>query len=273
MRALVLVLALLLIAVPASAQDLGLVGKATVGGMMTGDAPPGSVVTQDGRPVRVAPDGLFVIGFGYDAGPASVIEATLPGGRRLRQEIKVKPREFEVQRIDGLPRKMVTPPPEVLERIRADQRAVAGAREHDTAETWFSEGFVWPAEGPVTGVYGSRRILNGEERQPHYGIDIAAPQGTPVVAPAAGVVRLAHPDMYFTGKTLIIDHGHGLSSALLHLSELTVKEGDRVTRGQTVGRVGSTGRSTGPHLDWRINLFDKRLDPALVAPPQASQPR
>lgn len=257
----------LLLAVPAAAQDLGLAGKATVGGMMTGDVPPGTTLTQDGEPVRVSPEGLFVIGFGYDAGSTSVLEATLPDGRRLRSEIPVAPRDFDVQRIDGLPQKMVMPPAEVLERIRADAAAVREARAHDTAETWFNEGFVWPARGPVTGVYGSRRILNGEERQPHYGVDIAAPRGTPVVAPAPGVVRLAHPDMYFTGRTVIIDHGHGLSSALLHLEDLTVEAGDRVEQGQAVGHVGSTGRSTGPHLDWRINLFDKRLDPQLIAPP------
>ncbi len=247
------------------ASAFSLDGAATIGGLMRGQVLPGSTVTHDGTPVRVSEDGTFVIGFGYDAGSDSVVEAVLPDGQRVRRDILVRPRRFEVQRIDGLPQRMVTPGAAALKRIRADQAVVARARAIDSAETWFHDGFDWPAIGRISGVYGSRRILNGQSRQPHYGVDIAAPRGTLVKAPAPGRVTLAHPDMYFTGKTLIIDHGHGLSSAMLHLDSLAVAEGDVVSRGQVVGTVGSTGRSTGPHLDWRVNLFSKRLDPALLA--------
>jgi murein DD-endopeptidase MepM/ murein hydrolase activator NlpD len=265
MRRIVLVVLAVLWAGLAQAEPLRLDGKATIGGLMLGKTEAGATVEQDGAPVRVARDGSFVIGFGYDSGPESVVTVSLPDGRRVVREIVVTPREFAVQRIDGLPKRMVTPDAEALRRIRADQAAVAAARAQDTDVPWFRDGFDWPAKGRISGVYGSRRILNGQPRQPHYGIDIAAPRGSPVVSPAPGRVVLAHPDMYFTGKTLIIDHGHGLSSAMLHLDSLAVKEGDQVARGQPVGTVGSTGRSTGPHLDWRVNLFGKRLDPALLA--------
>ena len=261
---LVFIVALLVSGSP-YAEDLVLDGAATIGGLMRGQVPPGATVVHDGAPVRVAADGTFIIGFGYDAGPKSVVEAAMPDGRLLRRDIDVVPRSFQVQRIDKLPKKMVTPNATALSRIRADQAAVARARAIDSAETWFQDGFDWPVAGRISGVYGSRRILNGQPRQPHYGVDLAAPRGTPVRAPASGRITLARADMYFTGKTLIIDHGHGLSSAMLHLDSLAVAEGDLVRRGQMIGTVGSTGRSTGPHLDWRINLFVKRLDPALLA--------
>ena len=144
---------------------------------------------------------------------------------------------------------------------------VKKARTIDDPRADFLSGFRWPIKGRISGVYGSQRILNGEPRRPHFGIDIAAPTGTKVGAPADGVVTMVHPDMFFSGGTMIVDHGHGLSSAFLHLSRILVEKGDRVVQGQTIAEVGSTGRSTGPHLDWRINLFDRRLDPSLLVGP------
>ena len=162
---------------------------------------------------------------------------------------------------------MVTPPKSVYDRIRAENATIAKARAKDTADDHFESGWIWPAQGRISGVYGSQRILNGKPRRPHFGLDVAAPVGTPVVSPADAVVALAHRDMYYTGGTLILDHGHGLTSAMLHLDSVEVEIGDFVRKGQRIGTIGKTGRATGPHLDWRINLFKARLDPAFLVPP------
>jgi murein DD-endopeptidase MepM/ murein hydrolase activator NlpD len=183
------------------------------------------------------------------------------------RHLVVEKREYKIQRIDGLPPKMVTPPEAVLARIRAENGRIAEARAVDRAEPLFESGFVWPALGPISGVFGSQRVLNGEPKRPHFGVDIAAPAGTPVTAPADGVVVIAHPDMYYTGGTVLIDHGHGLTSVYSHMKEVWVKEGARLRQGDAIGSIGATGRATGPHLDWRINWFDQRLDPALLVPP------
>ena len=138
---------------------------------------------------------------------------------------------------------------------------VASARARRDQRTDYAAPFAWPARGRISGVYGSQRILNGEPRRPHFGVDVAAPTGTPVYAPAPGIVTLAHEDMYFSGGTLIIDHGHGLSSSFLHLSEILVEAGTYVSRGDLIARIGATGRASGPHLDWRMNWLDRRVDP------------
>jgi len=181
-----------------------------------------------------------------------------------RYRFDVARRSYDVQRIDGVPERTVTPPAEVLARIRREQALVDRARAPVSARQDFLSGFARPLEGPITGVYGSARIYNGVPKNPHYGLDIAAPSGTLVRAPAAGVVRLAQPDLYFSGGTLIVDHGQGLTSTFIHLSALLVAEGDELARGEPIARVGATGRATGPHLDWRMNWQDVRIDPALV---------
>ena len=251
----------------AAAETLDFEGAFTQGGLVFGKTEPGTELSLDGRAVRVAPDGRFVIGFGRDHGPEATLDARFPDGATTQRHLTVAERDYKIQRIDGLPSNMVTPPEAVLARIREESARIAAARAVDRAEALFESGFFWPVEGIVTGVYGSQRILNGEPRRPHFGIDIAAPEGTPVAAPADGVIALAASDLYFTGGTLIIDHGHGLTSALLHMKDLWVAPGERVAKGQEIGTVGSTGRSTGPHLDWRINWFKERLDPALLVPP------
>ncbi len=252
----------------AQADDsLTLSGDLSQGGLVFGKAAPGASVALNGKPLRMTEDGRFIFGFGRDAAASATLTVTAADGGVTTRALEIAQREYRVQRIDGLPNKFVTPPDDVVTRIRADAAAAAKARETDRSETDFDSGFRWPAIGIVSGVYGSQRVLNGEPRRPHFGIDIAAPQGTPVVAPADGVVTLVHPDMYFTGVTLFLDHGHGLSSAFLHLERVTVEEGQRVKQGEQIATVGSTGRSTGPHLDWRINWFTERLDPALLVPP------
>lgn len=251
---------------PAKAE-LRLEGDAVQGGMMIGHAPPGSTVTQDGQPVRVSNDGVFLIGFGRDAPAVSQVELITPDGERRRETLQVATREYRIQRIDGLPPRKVTPKPEDLARIRADAEAARRARDRDDARSDFLSGFIWPAIGPISGVYGSQRVLNGKPRRPHFGVDVAAPVGTPVVAPADGVVTLAHPDMFYSGATLIVDHGHHLSSSFLHLNRILVKEGQQVKRGEPIAEVGASGRVTGAHLDWRMNLRDKRIDPQLLVGP------
>ena len=259
----------LILAFPAAAGggDVKLEGDFLQGGLVQGRTIPGTKVTLDGQPVRVSPEGRFVFGFHRDAPAAAVLALRYPDGRTEERPLVIESRDYKVQRIDGLPPKMVTPPESVLARIKAENARIAEARAQDRAEPDYLTGFVWPTVGRISGVYGSQRILNGKPRQPHYGIDIAAPAGTPVRAPADGVVTLAEADLYYTGGTLIIDHGHGLTSAFLHMKDVEVALGQRVRQGEHIGTVGSTGRSTGPHLDWRINWFKARIDPSLLAGP------
>lgn len=258
---------------PVDAGSLTLEGSFVQGGLVQGRAEPGTRIRADGRPVRVSETGVFLLGFDRDAPSETMLVAEFPDGSRERRVIAVEQRRYRVQRIDGLPPRKVTPSTEDLARIQAEVALVREARRRDDARTDFLGGFAWPLTGRISGVYGSQRILNGEPRRPHYGIDIAAPAGTPVRAPADGVVTLTHADMFFSGGTLILDHGHGLSSAFLHLQEIRVREGERVRRGQVIATVGASGRVTGPHLDWRINLFEKRLDPALLVGPMSGDPR
>lgn len=272
-RGAILAALLLFVSFPAQAEEIELKGHFTQGGLITGKAPPGSRVTFEGKDVRLAKDGVFLIGFGREAAAEARLEVRLPDGRVERRTLKVASRQYDIQRIDGLPDRQVTPPAEDLARIREDQAAVATARSRDTVEPYFLSGFIWPAIGPISGVYGSQRILNGNPRQPHYGVDVAAPEGTPIVAAAPGIVSLAHPDMFFTGKTVAIDHGHGLTSIYSHLATIAVANGEQVAQGQIIGTLGGTGRVTAPHLDWRINLFEIRLDPALLVPPMPANGR
>jgi murein DD-endopeptidase MepM/ murein hydrolase activator NlpD len=253
---------LVFLAVPANALELE--GQVTQGGLIFGKTEPGASVMLDGRTLQVSLAGDFVFGFGRDAPPNARLRIQRADGTLENRELKVAPRKYRIQRIDGLPKRMVTPPAKVLARIKRENASIAAVRNKDSAAVYFRGTWLRPAPGKVTGVYGSQRVLNGKPRRPHYGIDFAAPAGTPVVAPAGGTVVLAHRDMYYTGGTLILDHGHGLTSAFLHLSALAVKQGDVVERGQRIGAVGATGRATGAHLDWRINWFDRRLDPAFL---------
>ena len=220
-----------------------------------------------GRKVDVDAQGRFVFGLGRDAKPELSIVLMGPDGQSETKTMNVRQRRYETESIEGVEQKYVSPPAEVLERIRSDTAQVKKARETDSSNRYdYLDAFIWPAEGRISGVYGSQRIFNGVPKRPHYGIDIAAPTGAPVISPIAGKVILAHPDMYYSGGTLILDHGRGVSSTFIHLSRIHVKEGDEIEKGQQVGEVGASGRATGPHLDWRINWFQHRLDPQLVLP-------
>ena len=242
----------------------GLETRLTPGGIFLGKTQSDNQVFFNDREVRVGRQGVFVLGFGRDALLEQSFRVVTPDGSTIVHTLKLKPRTYREQRVAGIDRKYVAPAREVMERIRSEARMVQEARANNSEREEFLRGFDWPVTGRITGVYGSRRVYNDVPGRPHYGLDVAAPTGTPVKAPASGWVRLAEDDLYYSGGTIIIDHGHGLTSSFLHLSEVQVKSGEEIKRGQVIGAVGSTGRSTGPHLDWRYNWFDQRLDPALL---------
>jgi murein DD-endopeptidase MepM/ murein hydrolase activator NlpD len=250
--------------------DVQLQGEPVQGGLIFGTAEPGSAVSLDGEAVMIGADGRFVIGFGRDETGTRTLNVTAPGGEVTSRNLAVAKREYDIERVDGLPPSKVTPDPSAAERIKEDARMVRNARAHRDQQAFYAGGFTWPARGRISGVYGSQRILNGEPRRPHYGLDIAAPTGTEVVAPADGLVTLTHPDMYYSGGTIVLDHGQGLSSSFLHLSKILVEAGTFVKQGEVIGLIGATGRSTGPHLDWRMNWLDRRVDPQplVISDPQ-----
>ncbi len=261
------VVALLMISSFAVAAAPMLQGKLTQGSLIRGEVKPGTKVWLDERELTVSEQGYFAIGFGRDDKLQYQLAWQLPGQSKQNKQLQLEPRQYQIQSIEGLPPKMVTPPESVLARIREDAKQVRQARALRDPDTSFMQAFIWPAHGPITGVYGSQRILNGEKRRPHFGIDVAGPVGQPVYAPADGLVTLFVPDMYYSGGTLIVDHGHGVSSTFLHLHKAHVKAGDSVKQGQLIAEIGGTGRVTGPHLDWRMNWHEKRVDPELLVGP------
>lgn len=252
------------LAVADGQPTIALMGEYTQGALLVGRVTPGSNAALSHGAVVVTPEGWLLVGLGREQPDRStlVVDDAVKG--RLETVLDVFQRDYQIQRINGLPPTQVTPAPDVLDRIRREQAAVAKARSGYREAADFLSGFRMPLTGRLTGVYGSQRVLNGEPRQPHFGVDIAGPVGASVAAPAAGKVTLAEPDLYFSGGTLIIDHGYGLTSSFLHLSEILVSVGARVEPGEVVARVGATGRVTGPHLDWRMNLGETRIDPLLV---------
>jgi murein DD-endopeptidase MepM/ murein hydrolase activator NlpD len=251
--------------VPAEACELGLPAKVQQGSLLIGTAPKGTAVDVAGRKVRVSADGRFLVGVGRDEIKPTHVAAKLLDGRTLACAVEIEKRQYKIQRIDGLPKKQVSPSAEDMTRIKVEQQAINKVRWLNSASVDFLAGFQWPLTGRISGVYGSQRVLNGEPRRPHLGVDIAAPAGTPILAPAPGTVALVHPDMFFTGKSVMLDHGHGLTSFYVHMSAISVKQGQRLERGQEIGKVGQTGRATGPHLHWGVALFSTQLDPALLA--------
>jgi murein DD-endopeptidase MepM/ murein hydrolase activator NlpD len=251
----------------AHASELHLEGEPIQGGLVRGQVAPGSAVSLDGRKLRVSDDGRFVFGFGRDARPRAELIVRHPDGREDRRTLEVAARTYQVQQLNGLPPRQVTPSEDDLARIGMDAKLIAAAKARDSDGLGFTQEVAWPALGPISGVYGSQRILNGEPRAPHRGVDVAAPAGTPVAAMASGIVSLARADLYFTGGTVMIDHGHGLHSIYAHLQNVLVEVGQGVARGARVGTVGATGRATGPHLHWGVYWFDEALDPALLVGP------
>ncbi len=212
------------------------------------------------RDILVTPKGVALLGLGRDA-PASIDIKMQLKGKGAVFKFDITPREYKISRVEGIPKKIMSPNDDDLKRIRKESAQIRAARAQISERTNFLEDFEWPAIGRISGVYGSQRYYNGEPGRPHYGVDVAQPTGTPVYAPAGGKVVLAESDLFYSGGTIIIDHGYGLNSSFLHLSAIDVRDGDVVEKGDLIGKIGSTGRSTGPHLDWRMNWRDQRVDP------------
>ena len=240
------------------------IGKFEQGSFILGKTSPNAKINVDNKNIRITKEGYFVFGLGRDRKNNVVIEVIKNGKVKIIEK-KILKRDYKIQKIDGLPKKQVTPPPEVYERIKQDNILIGNARLIDTSYDYFKNKFVLPVDKYIiTGVYGSQRILNGKPRRPHYGVDFHAPEGTPVKAMMDGEVTLAENDMYFTGGTIIFDHGHGVSTLYMHMKDVSVKVGQKVKLGEVVGTLGKSGRATGPHLDIRLNWFDVKLDPASI---------
>ncbi|MGV7195002.1 M23 family metallopeptidase [Xanthomonas axonopodis] len=247
-----------------AATDVVFPQSASQGALLIGKVPAGSKVQYAGRTLRVSGYGSVVFGIGRDATGPLQVQISPPGGSTQTVSIAVTPRDWPIERVNGVPPKTVNPPPAIAERIKREQAQVTAARDRDDAHTDFAQPFIWPVQGRISGRFGNARVYNGQPGAGHSGMDIAVPTGTPVKAPAAGVVTFAAPDLYLTGGTVLLDHGFGVSSNFLHLSRIDVKVGDRVEQGQVIAAVGATGRATGPHLHWGMNWFDVRIDPLLV---------
>ena len=235
------------------------------GGFVLGQAAPGTRLALDGRAVRVAADGAFAFGFGRDHGAASTLSIAQPGQRAEERRLSIARRQWQEQRISGLPPAQVTPDEATLQRILRERERLGAVRATDSALTGFAQGFVAPATGRISGVYGSRRVLNGQPRQPHYGLDFAVPTGTPMLAAAAGRVTLADT-FHFFGELVVIDHGHGVNTLYAHLSRIDVREGQMVGKGEPIALSGATGRVAGPHLHFSLSWYQVWLDPQPVVP-------
>lgn len=279
-----LLAALFCLAIPAAAQNIpevneygglsfSLTGKATQGGLLIGKTNPNSRVRANGVDVQVASNGAFLLGFGRDYGSTFVeIAVTSPDQSATEtRSIPVLPRVFDIQSITGVAQKYVEPPPEDLKRIAEERRVIAEARVRAADASDFEAGFIWPVEGPISGVFGSQRIFNGQPRAPHNGVDIAAGRGSTVVAASRGIVTLAEKNLFFNGNVVIVDHGLSLSTVYVHLDEITVRKGQRVNIGDPIGKVGATGRVTGPHLHWGANVAGQAIDPQLLVGPMAQR--
>ncbi len=243
-------------------------GKLSQGGLIWATVAPGTKVTLAGEPLDVLDDGTVLAGFGRDAPATARVDVS--GPMACSETLTIAQREYNISRVEGVPQKTVTPSPEHMARIKRERELVGKAKAQrlqrpDLLEAVIA-GFEWPVTGRISGVYGSQRVYNGTPGNPHYGVDVARPTGTQVKAPGPGVVTLAEPDLFYSGGTIILDHGYGLSSSFLHLSKVGVQVGDEINTGDVIGEVGATGRATGPHLDWRMSWRSHRVDPQLLVP-------
>jgi murein DD-endopeptidase MepM/ murein hydrolase activator NlpD len=254
---------LLIFFVSFNASAIEFNGKFIQGHFIIGKTTPNAKILIDKKEIRVSKNGYFVFGIDRDR-KFNVLITKIFNGKKEKIIKKVFKRKYKIQRIDGLEESKVTPPEEVYKRIKEENNKIGEARAINSDLTFFKDKFIMPVAGIITGVYGSQRILNGKPRWPHYGIDIAANQGTMIKSSGTGIVTMAEDDLYYTGGTIIMDHGHGISTIYSHLESVLVSVGDQINQGDIIGTVGSTGRSTGPHLDFRVNWFQTRLDPMSV---------
>ncbi|RUO54979.1 peptidase [Pseudidiomarina halophila] len=249
----------------AAEQDvIELTGATTSGALMVGKTDPANSVSLNGEQLTVSAEGVVVFGFGRDATGTQELVVTRPGGEQITRQLDLAPREYKIDRVEGVPQRTVTPDPKQVARAREEATAVWRARQTFSPRHDFLTPVIEPAQGRISGVYGSQRIFNGEPRNPHFGLDVAAPTGTPVKVVWPGQVVFAANDLFYSGGTIIVDHGHGVTTTYIHLSRVDVEVGDELVQGSVIGAIGATGRATGPHLDWRVNWRNVRLDPALV---------
>jgi murein DD-endopeptidase MepM/ murein hydrolase activator NlpD len=247
------------------ALQISLPDTAYQGDMIVGKVEPPASVYVNGKPYPVGNGGYFVIGVPrLKKKDISVWSKT--GRQKVSKTIRVLAYPWQIQRIDGLPDNYVDLSPENIKRIRKENQKVLSIRSAmpDLVPLFLNKGFIAPVKGPITGVFGSQRILNGEPRSPHQGVDFASPMNTPVHCPADGIVRLVARNMYLMGNTLMIDHGLGVQSIFMHLNRILVKEGDAVKQGAVIGQVGKSGRATGPHLHWGVSVGAIPVDPARL---------
>ena len=241
-------------------------GEIIAGGIIIVNASPGSTVKLNGESIMISDKGVFLVGFERKPQPTQILEIYDENLLVEKITLNVKIRSYEIQRINGIKKEKVDPPQSIIDRIYMERNSVKESRKKSNliTSTYYNNGFVLPANGPISGVYGSQRILNGKPRSPHYGIDIALPKGHEVVSPMDGIVVFSNNDLYYSGGTIIIAHGQGLTTSYLHLSEILVSVNDIVRRGELIGKVGATGRATGPHLHWGAELKGKRIDPKYL---------
>ena len=243
-------------------NKIDLEGYFIQGGYVKGKTSSKIKIKFENRDVYLSKKNKFILGFGRDYSEVANLKFNVDN-KWINKTLKIKKNKYKIQKIDGLPKKFVSPPKEIYERIIRENKLIAKVRTLNSKIDYTFQDFLLPANGIITGVFGSQRILNGKPRRPHYGIDIAAKKGSKVISPTDAIVRLSEKDLYFTGGTIMLDHGHGITSVYSHLSKVLVKKNDKIQKGDVIGLIGSTGRSTGPHLDWRINWFDQRLDPMM----------
>ena len=247
-----------------TSQKFELSGEIKQGGLIVGKTLPNNTVTLNGKVITVSRNGDYTFGFSRDDKQSYQLVITAVNGDRVTKTLIPSIREYNIQLIEGIKKSIMRPNPKSVARAQQDSKQVKAARKISSELGYFAQGFIAPIKGTITGVYGSQRVYNGVPKNPHFGLDYAGKTGDPVKAPASGTVLLWVPDMFYSGGTMIIDHGQGVSSTFLHLSNSYVKQGDQVKQGQVVAAVGKSGRATGPHLDWRINWFGVKIDPALV---------
>ena len=260
MKKILLIIAILF---PTNILAIEFTGKFIQGHYILGKTDPSSQILIDKKNIKVSKNGFFVFGIDRDR-KYDLLITKISNGKTKKITKRVFKRKYNIQRIDGLPENKVTPPESVYKRIKEENSSIGEARAINSDLIFFKDQFIMPVEGIISGVYGSQRILNGKPKWPHYGIDIAAKQGTMIKSSSSGVVTMAEEDLYYTGGTIIMDHGHGISTIYSHLQTVLVSVGDKINQGDIIGTVGSTGRSTGPHLDFRVNWFQTRLDPMSV---------
>ena len=260
----VLCLGIILQGTLAAAQPTSFMGRLEQGGIVVGSVEEGVTLTLDGRSLALSDSGGFVFGFDRDAKSTATLSTQYPDGTILTEVLTVTKRDWKIERVNGLPQNTVAPNPKTIKRIADEGKMIISVRNSTEQYPFYETGFIQPAEGRISGVFGSQRILNGQPRSPHSGLDIAAPPGTPIYATADGLVRLVHEGMILTGKTIMIDHGFGLDSVYIHMSEIYVEQGQMVRQGDVIGAIGMTGRTNGPHLHFGISWNGAKLDPQTV---------